>query len=135
MFILSLRHAAAPLNENLGKDKPIHFEGSKEDEPAAMKELQSKRVSPAVLSLLQIVEKYTASLDACPTLVNCEVLQYQTVKVSLPIRYWSRSLNTTHHAHDLTLEDFYAVGWAVVFLRLYSEGETFTIFVDHDSLE
>jgi hypothetical protein len=81
-------------------------------------------------------KKLLQHLTSCGTdgQLGCCLLQEQPDGKPLPLRYWSRTLNTAERNYSTTEKECLAIVWAVTHLRLYLEGTEFAVRTAHHAL-
>ena len=133
-FIKDFAKIARPLTFLTRKDATPDFDNPTTEQLEAFETLKTKMTEPPVLALPRTNQPYTLDTDASAYQLGCALLQEQDDKTTLPVGYWSYSLNDTERNYSTTERECYSVVWSVTTLRPYIEGTRFTIRTDHDSL-
>lgn len=92
-------------------------------------------VSPSVLALPKLGKPYIIDTHTSVFQFGCKLLQQlEEQKDQRPVGYWSYSLNDAERNFSTTERECYAVVTAIISLRTYIEGTTFSVRTDHDAL-
>jgi RNase H-like domain found in reverse transcriptase len=124
----------APLNAFLGKGTPPQLGPLPPEAIPAFNQLRDKLLNPPVLALHRTEVALWLETDASDGQLGCFLLQEQPDGKSLPLGYWSRTLNTAERNYSTTGKECLAIVWAVTHLQPYLEGTEFTVRTDHHAL-
>jgi RNase H-like domain found in reverse transcriptase len=93
-FVPKFSAIAAPLNDFLGKGTPPQLGPLPPEDIAAFNQIRDKLLHPTVLALPRTEGALWLDTDASDGQLGCCLLQEQPDGKPLPLRYWSRTLNT-----------------------------------------
>ena len=133
-FVPRFSALAAPLNALLCKGMPPQLGPISEGGIAAFNALRDRLLSPPVFALPRAEGKIWLDTDASDGQLGCCLLQLQPDGKSLPLGYWSRTLNSAERNYSTTEKECLAIVWAITHLRPYLEGVNFTVRTDHHAL-
>jgi hypothetical protein len=133
-FVQRLSTFAAPLNALLCKSMPPLLGSLQSEAIGAFDTLRNRLLSPPVLALPRADGKIWLDTDASDGQQGGCLLQAQPDCKSLPLGYWSRTLNSADRNYSTTEKECLAIVWAVTHLRPYLEGTNFTVRTDHHAL-
>ena len=128
---------AKPLNDMLKKDANPTWDDPKPAAVEAFETLKRKLISPPVLALPKRGRPYMINTDASAYQLGATLLQQQDPskpKEWVPVRYWSKTLNSAEQNYSATERECYSVVWAITTLRPYIKGQKFVVRTDHDAL-
>jgi transposase InsO family protein len=133
-FVPRFATIAAPLTALLGKGTPAQLAPLTPAQIYAFESLRTKLLSPPILALPRSEGRIWLDTDASDGQLGCCLLQAQPDGSTLPLGYWSRTLNTAERNYSTTERECLAIVWAVTHLRPYVEGKRFTVRTDHNAL-
>jgi transposase InsO family protein len=133
-FVPRFAAVAAPLTGLLGKGTPPQLGTLSPQQINAFNTLRDKLLSPPVLALPRTTGKLWLDTDASDGQLGTCLLQEQPDGKTLPLGYWSRTLNPAERNYSTTEKECLAIVWAVTHLRPYLEGTPFTVRTDHHAL-
>jgi RNase H-like domain found in reverse transcriptase len=100
----------------------------------AFNTLREKLLSPPVLALPRATGNLWLNTIASNGQLGTCLLQEQPNGQTIPLGYWSRTMNTADRNYFTTEKECLAIVWAVTHLRPYTEGNSFTVQMDHHAL-
>ena len=133
-FVARFAAIAAPLTALLRKETPFNLPPFTEDQKRAFDTLRERLLSPPILALPRAEGHYFLDTDASATQLGCCLRQTQPDGATLPLGFWSRSLNPAERNYSTTEKECLAIVWAVTHLRPYLERQRFTVVTDHQAL-
>lgn len=133
-FVPKFARIVAPLNAKLRKDQPPKIGDSSDLEKNEMTYLLERLISSQILALMKLKGIYTIYTNTWDRKVGWVLLQEQSEGINRTIGYWYSSLNGAEVSYDTTRSELLAVIWAVLVIRAYIEGRSFTIRADDDDL-
>ena len=133
-FVPRFAAVAAPLTSLLGKGTSPQLGALSAQQIDAFNTLRDKLLSPPVLALPRPTGKLWLDTDASDGQLGTCLLQEQPDGQTLPLGYWSRTLNAAERNYSTTEKECLAIVWAVTHLRPYLEGNKFTVRTDHHAL-
>ena len=133
-FVPRFSAIAAPLNALLAKGTPPQLGPLPSAAITAFNLLRERLLSPPVLALPRAEGALWLDTDASDGQLGCCLIQNQPDGKSLPLGYWSRTLNAAERNYSTTEKECLAIVWAVTHLRPYLEGTEFTVRTDHHAL-
>jgi hypothetical protein len=122
---------AAPLTSLLGKGTSPQLGVFSAQQLEAFNSLREKLLAPPLLALPLPMGTLWLDTDALDGQLGTCLLQEQPDGQTLPLGYWSRTLNPAERNYSTTEKECLAIVWAVTHLRPYLEGNTFTVRTDH----
>jgi hypothetical protein len=132
-FVPGFAKIAAPLNALLRKGESPALGILDKEQLAAFDALCGKLIHLPVLALPKKEGRFVLDTDASAEQIGCCLFQEQSIGPTLPIGYWSRSLNAAERNYSTTEKECLAIVWAILQLRPYLEGQRFLIRTDHHS--
>jgi RNase H-like domain found in reverse transcriptase len=91
-------------------------------------------MSPPLLALPLPTGKLWLDTDVSYGQLGTFLLQENSDGQTLPLGFWSRTLNPAERNYSTTERECLAIVWAVTHLRTYLEGNKFTVRTDHHAL-
>ena len=134
-FIKGFGQIAYPLTRKLRLEARDSFPELTEEEMEAYESLKKALTEPPVLALPRSDLPYVLDTDASDKQVGAALMQKYPDKSLRPIGYYSRTLSDAERNYDTTHRECLAVIWAIMLLRPYLYGTTFTLRTDHDALK
>jgi hypothetical protein len=126
-FIPRFAAVAAPLTSLLGKGTSPQLGVFSAEQLDAFNTLRDKLLSPPVLAPPRATGKLWLDTDTSDGELGTCHLQEHPNGQTLPLGYWSRTLNPAERNYSTTEKEFLAIVWAVTHRRPYLEGNTFTV--------
>jgi hypothetical protein len=124
-FVSRFAAITAPLTSLLGKGTPPRLGTLSAQQINAFNTLRDKLLSPPVLSLPRTTGKLWLDTDASDDQLGTCLLQEQPDGQTLPLGYWSRTLNPAERNYSTTEKECLAIAWTVTHLRPYLENNSF----------
>jgi hypothetical protein len=132
-FVDKFAKIAGPLSDMLKKGEAEIFTLN-EKQQEAFNKLRESLIQPPILTLPKEGGKFTLDVDACDYQIGACLLQEQSDGTLLPCGYYSRTLNTAERNYSTPEKECLAVVWAILLLRPYLEGVSFTVRSDQVAL-
>jgi RNase H-like domain found in reverse transcriptase len=133
-FVPRLAAVAAPLTSLLGTGTPPRIGASSPQQLDSFNALRDKLLTPPKLALPLPTGKLWLDTDASECQLGTFLLQEQPDGQTLPLGYWSRTLNPAERNYSTTEKECLAIVSAVTHLRPYLEGKSFIVRTDHHAL-
>ena len=112
-FVPRFSAIAAPLNALLAKGTPPQLGPLPSAAITAFNLLRERLLSPPVLALPRAEGALWLDTDASDGQLGCCLIQNQPDGKSLPLGYWSRTLNAAERNYSTTEKECLAIVWAV----------------------
>jgi RNase H-like domain found in reverse transcriptase/Reverse transcriptase (RNA-dependent DNA polymerase)/Retroviral aspartyl protease len=133
-FVQGFARIAAPLTDLLKKGQPESFVLNMAQQNS-FQSLRDALIQPPILTLPKEGSSHTLDVDACDYQICACLLQKQEDGKLLPCGYYPRTLNGAERNYSTPEKECLAVVWAILLLRPYLEGTSFTVRSDQVALK
>jgi len=133
-FVKDFAKRARPLNELTRNEVDPYLPPPTDVQLAAFEDLKGALVSPPILPIPRPNRRFVVDVDACADQLGCALMQEQEDGDLRPVGYFSRALKSAEQNYCTTERECLGLVWGVLSLRLFLEGNVFTVRTDHQAL-